>query len=105
LPKPIELPTKSMMVRLIQSKALRERLEQTRVGVLGVPKHRRVGFERDVDRCHRILLRDGSLGKPDRQRQPEPDDGEDPCVWMAGLTQDAGMLGTTSVFIACSVNV
>ena len=51
------------VVRLIQSKALRERLEQTSVGVLRVLKHRRVGFERDVDRCHGILLRDGSLGE------------------------------------------
>jgi hypothetical protein len=49
------------MMRLIQSKALWKRLEQTRVGILGVRKHRRVGFERDVDRRHRTLLRDGSL--------------------------------------------
>ena len=49
------------MVRLIQSKAFRERLEKTRVGVLlrVLSNHRRsVGFERDVDQCHRILLRD-----------------------------------------------
>ena len=51
------------VVRLIQCKAFGERLEQTGVGVFSVLNHRRVGFECDVDRRHRILLREGSLGK------------------------------------------
>ena len=59
------------VVRLIKSKALRKRLEQTSVGILRVLKHRRVGFERDVDRRHRILLRDGHRGNAERQRYPE----------------------------------
>lgn len=51
------------VVRLIQRKAFGERLEQPGVGIFGVLNHRRVGFECDVDRRHRILLREGSLGK------------------------------------------
>jgi hypothetical protein len=42
-----------------------------------VLKHRRVGLERDVDRCHRILLRDGPLDEAERQREPEANGRED----------------------------
>jgi hypothetical protein len=70
-------------VRLIQRKALWKRLEQTSVGVLGVLHHRRVGFERDVDRSHRILLRNRLLGKRERQRQPKADGGEDGRAWIS----------------------
>jgi hypothetical protein len=51
------------VVRLIQRKAFEERLEQTGVCVFSALSHRRVGFERDVDRRHLILLREGSSGK------------------------------------------
>jgi hypothetical protein len=65
------------MVRLIQSKALREGLSEASVGGHRVLNHRRVGFERDVDRCHRILLRDCALDDRDRQPEPEPDGRKD----------------------------
>ncbi|MFZ3352650.1 MAG: hypothetical protein WA268_17500 [Xanthobacteraceae bacterium] len=78
------------VVRLIQRKALRERPEQSSVGILRVLYHRRVGFERDVDCCHRILLRDGPLGKHERQHQPEANGREDERAWTSRVAVDAG---------------
>jgi hypothetical protein len=68
------------MVRCIQSKALRERISEASVGAHRVLNHRRVGFERDVDRGHWIMLRDCALD--DRDRQPSPDGRKDPQMVM-----------------------
>ena len=65
------------VVRLVEREPLRKGLEQMRVGGLRVLDHRRVGFERDVDRRHRVLLGDRPLDKRHRQPQPEPKGGDD----------------------------
>src|SRR5262249_29701688 len=48
------------MVRLIERKTLWKRLAQTRVVGHRMLNHRGVRLKRDVDRRHRVLLRDGS---------------------------------------------
>ena len=68
-------------------------LEQSHSG----KKHRRVGFERDVDRCHRILLRDGPQGEAEHQGQHEADGLGTSAHRRPGRSTEAGML---AVFIA-----